>query len=62
MISLNKIGGQEETKEASFNCSKTSDIDNLPTEGVPNCSKAIDWSTGNMYYFDGDDNTWKMVQ
>ena len=59
MISLNKIGGQSDTASASFNASKTSDIANLPTDGVPNCSTCIDWSTGDLYYFDGDDSTWK---
>ena len=29
MISLNKIGGQAETKEASFNRSKTSETDKV---------------------------------
>lgn len=59
MISLNKIGGQSETLNASFNMSKSSDVDTLPINGVPNCSTAIDWSTGDLYYFDGDDSTWK---
>ena len=45
MISLNKIGGQSDTASASFNVSKTADIANLPTDGVPNCSTCIDWST-----------------
>ena len=59
MISLNKIGGQSDTASASFNVSKTADIANLPTDGVPNCSTCIDWSTGDLYYFDGDESTWK---
>ena len=49
MISLNKIGGQSDTASASFNVSKTADIANLPTDGVPNCSTCIDWSTGDLY-------------
>lgn len=59
MISLNKVGGQSETASASFNLSNSSDVLDLPKDGVPNCSTAIDWSTGDLYYFDGDDNTWK---
>ena len=59
MISLNKIGGQSDTANASFNVSKTADIANLPTDGVQNCSTCIDWYTGDLYYFDGDDSTWK---
>ena len=59
MITLNKVGGQSETKSASFDMSKTADVVNLPVEGVPNCSTAINWSNGDLYYFDGDDNTWK---
>ena len=62
MISLNKIGGQTDTASASFNVSKTADIANLPTDYVPNCSTCIDWSTGEMYYYDAEDTIWNKVQ
>ena len=61
MITLNKIGGQVNTATASFDVSKTEDIVNLPTEGVPNCSTAIDWSTGEVYFFDLENSIWKKV-
>ena len=59
MITLNKIGGQSETASASFNMSNANDVTKLPTDGVPNCSTAINWSNGDLYYFDGDDGAWK---
>lgn len=62
MITLNKVGGQVNTATASFDVSKTEDIVNLPKEGVPNCSTAIDWSTGDIYFFDLENNLWKKVQ
>lgn len=58
MWTLNKIGGQQVTEDAMFDCSKSTDIENLPTEGVPNCSKAMDWEALKLYVFDGDTKTW----
>lgn len=58
MITVEKVGGSDGKSSAIFNMSKTSDVVNLPTKDMPNCSKAINWSNGDLYYFDGDDQTW----
>lgn len=57
MITVNKIGGDNNISIAEFNC-KSSDIENLPTENIPNGSTAFVFDIPTVYVFDVETKTW----
>lgn len=56
MITLNKVGGTD-GYSAEFRC-KSTDVENLPTEGVPNGSIAICIDEKKIYFFDMETKSW----
>lgn len=57
MITLNKVGGQNNEKDAQFRC-KSSEVLNLPTEDVPANSTCFIIDTQEIVCFDADTKTW----
>ena len=57
MITLNKVGGQNNEKGAEFRC-KSSEVLDLPTEDVPANSTCFIIDTQEMVCFDADTKTW----
>lgn len=57
MITLNKMGDKNNESGAEFRC-KSTDIPNLPTEGVPPNSTCFVIDTQELVCFDADTQTW----
>lgn len=57
MITINKIGGYNNENGAEFRC-KSSEIIDLPTEGVPANSVCFVIDTKEIVCFDEDTKTW----
>lgn len=57
MITINKVGGLNNEKGAEFRC-KSTDIENLPTEGVPCNSTCFVIDTKELLCFDSETKTW----